>query len=803
MTTPDSRPTFEPRPPLLWAGLVFVLAALSLCWPLFTGQYLGGDDQVIAGYAFREFGANYFKAHGSIPQWNPYIFGGMPFIAAMHGDIFYPTAWLRWLVPTDFGMSLGFFLHLIIAGVAMYCLLRALKLSWTAAVVGGLGYELSGILVSMMRNGHDGKLFVSALAPFAFLALLRGIRHGKVSAFGWYALIIGLCMLSPHYQMTYYLLVASGLFTLWLTFWDKERERPKAPIADMGLAAVGVALGVGIGMIQGLPFLKYIPFSPRAPGSASSGWDYATQFAMPVEEVMTTVLPQFNGMLDNYWGGNMFKSHTEYVGVLVVILAILGLGAAKKRGLLLGFGMIAALFLLVAFGGHTPFYRLWFEVMPMMQKVRAAGMAFFLVALPICVWAGLGAERLLQGEVSSKRLNIVLGSFAFLAVLGLAGLLQGVTEGIANTIATGLDPRMVARITERVTNNAGDLRAGSLRMLLVVLVGGGVLVAVQRRALHGGLAAGAMLVALWGDNWSLLRRFPEWLPPASVTYADDQLMTEMRKSAHPYRSYDPSGDAGRAAQLYQGSWLMADTIPTLFGYHGNESRFFDELFGGKNDWPNQFAPTLLDLYAVKFIVANQDVVKAFPGYRQTLGPVSFSSTTGRAALAGYLFERDSAAQWVRIVPGAVKVPDAQIIPTVVDPRFPVSRVVLYDDTTTVPGVQTGQAIPEPSPVTASLASWEPGAMKVVLSGSDPKTTYLLVAENWYPGWTAAVDGTPAPTLRANHAMLSVAVPPGAKEVTLRYETPGYGTGKLITLGSLAGALLLLAAGRFRPRTANA
>ena len=75
---------------------------------------------------------------------------------------------------------------------------------------------------------------------------------------------------------------------------------------------------------------------------------------------------------------------------------------------------------------------------------------------------------------------------------------------------------------------------------------------------------------------------------------------------------------------------------------------------------------------------------------------------GRAALAGYLFERDSTAQWVRIVPGAVKVPDAQIIPTVVDPRFPVSRVVLYDDTTTVPGVQTGQAIPEPSPVTAAI-----------------------------------------------------------------------------------------------------
>lgn len=798
--TPESHPEFEPRPPLLWASVVFLLTALSLCWPIFAGQFLGGDDQVIAGYAFREFGANYFKAHGSVPQWNPYIFGGMPFIAAMHGDIFYPTAWLRWLVPTDIGMSLGFFLHLIIAGVAMYCLLRALKLSWTAALVGGLGYELSGILVSMMRNGHDGKLFVSALAPFAFLALLRGIRHGKVSAFGWYALVIGLCMLSPHYQMTYYLLVASGLFTLWLTFWDAERVRPKRPIADLGLAAVAVACGVGIGMIQGLPFLKYIPYSPRVEGGISSGWDYATQYAMPVEEVMTTILPQFNGMLDHYWGGNLFKTHTEYLGALVIILAILGLGVARKRGLLLGFGIIAGLFALVAFGGHTPFYRLWFEVMPMMQKVRAAGMAFFLVALPICVWAALGAEQLLKGEVSAKRLNILLAVVGVFALLGVTGALQGVTEALANAIATGLDPRMVARITQRVSENAGELRAGSLRLLLVVLVGGGVLITVQRRVVKGALAAAALGFVVWGDNWSLLRRFPEWLPPARITYADDELVSAMRKSAHPFRSYDPSGEAGSPAAVYQGSWLMADTIPTLFGYHGNESRFFDELFGGKNIWSNQFSPTLLDLYAVKYIVANQDVSKVITGYRQTLGPVSFSSMTGRAAPAGYLLERDSTPTWVRIVPGAMRAPDAQIIPTVSDPRFPASRVVLFDDSTTAPGVSTGQTIPEPSAVTASLASWEPGAMKVVLSGSDPKTTYLLIAENWYPGWSATVDGTPAPTMRANHAMLSVAVPPGAKEIALRYQTPGYGTGKVITLAALAGALLLIVVGRFRPRT---
>lgn len=802
MTTSKPSAGFEPKPPYLWATVVFVLAALSLCWPMLSGQYLGGDDQVIAGYAFREFGASYFKANGSIPQWNPYIFGGMPFIAAMHGDIFYPTAWLRWIVDTDVGMTLGFFLHLIIAGLAMYGLLRALKLSWTAAVVGGLGYELSGILVSMMRNGHDGKLFVSALAPLAFLMLLRAIRHGKRGSFGLFAIVIGLCMLSPHYQMTYYLLVASGLFTLWLTFWDPERERPRAPVPDMGLAALSVALGVGIGMIQGLPFLKYVPFSPRADGGASSGWDYATQFAMPVEELMTTILPQFNGMMDGYWGSNFFKSHTEYVGAIVIVLAILGLGAAKRRGLLLGFGMIATLFLLIAFGGHTPFYRLWYEVMPMMQKVRASGMAFFLVAVPVCVWAGLGTERLVSGDISGKRLGTVLGIIGGIALLGVVGGLQGIASAIASGISTGMQPERAAHITQTVLTNADALRAGSLRLLMVVLVGGGLMFAVQRKMIGGAVAAAALLLAVWGDNWSILRLFPEWLPPASVTYADDELIATMRANTLPYRSYDPSGSAGGAASLYQGSWLMASHVPTLFGYHGNESRYFDELFGVKNEWVNQFAPSLLDLYAVKYIVANQEVDQYFTQYKKILGPASFPSFTGRRAASGYLYEATTNPPWVRIIPGGIKVPESQIISTVVDPRFPVNQVVLYPDTETVAGAASGQTMPEPTSVTASLTKWAPGEMTVAIEGSEPRTTILVVAENWYPGWSATVDGTPTPTHRANYALLSVVVPAGAKEVTLRYETPGYATGRLITLASLVGALLLVGAGTLRPRAVD-
>src|SRR5215216_2529919 len=122
--------------------------------------------------------------------------------------------------------------------------------------------------------------------------------------------------------------------------------------------------------------------------------------------------------MEGYWGRNFFKLHTEYLGATVVALAALGMGDRSRRRLLQALGAIGILFLLVSFGGHTPFYYLWYEVMPMMKKVRAPGMAFFLVALPVAALAGLGTERLLSGEVTRRALVLPLAVLVGLALLG-------------------------------------------------------------------------------------------------------------------------------------------------------------------------------------------------------------------------------------------------------------------------------------------------------------------------------------------------------------------------------------------------
>ncbi|NJN00591.1 MAG: hypothetical protein HC793_02960 [Aquincola sp.] len=87
----------------------------------------------------------------------------------------------------------------------------------------------------------------------------------------------------------------------------------------LGFALGAVLLGFAISAVQYLPVMEYTPFSPRA-----GGRDYAfgTSFSFPIVELFNTLIPEFTGILDKYWGPNRIHHHSEYVGAAAWLLVL-------------------------------------------------------------------------------------------------------------------------------------------------------------------------------------------------------------------------------------------------------------------------------------------------------------------------------------------------------------------------------------------------------------------------------------------------------------------------------------------------
>jgi hypothetical protein len=283
------------------------------------------------------------------------------------------------------------------------------------------------------------------------------------------------------------------------------------------------------------------------------------------------------------------------------------------------------------------------------------------------------------------------------------------------------------------------------------------------------LAVLVLATVVWADLWLVARPFFAFSPPAAVSFGTDRIVEQVRQTPAPYRVLD--------AGLYPYSWLMAAGVPNLLGHHGNEFRYFDDLLGGQGAWSNLNRSTL-DLYAVRFILHRQP--GPIPRFHRVLGPVETN-----AFGTGYLFEADSTPPYARVVAGAVKIPEEQLVPTAADPRFPPDRLAIYPDTITLDPEPIYDSLPAQSPLTAEVTDWRPGRMRIAIHGRAVRPQYLVVAENWYSDWHATVDSTPTAALRAQNALLSVVLPVGAREVILAFDSRAYRIGRWISGLSLS------------------
>jgi len=76
--------------------------------------------------------------------------------------------------------------------------------------------------------------------------------------------------------------------------------------------------------------------------------------------------------------------------------------------------------------------------------------------------------------------------------------------------------------------------------------------------------------------------------------------------------------------------------------------------------------------------------------------------------------------------------------------------------------------------------------RIVLEATTPQDGYLLVSENFYPGWRATVNGQPTEILRANLTLRAIPIRAGQQRVEMWYDPLSF------KLGAAISALTLLA-----------
>jgi hypothetical protein len=596
------------------------------------------------------------------------------------------------------------------------------------------------------------------------------------------ALVTGLAILTPHNQMVYYLALLCIPFTIWIALRGSE-ERLATPVATRRILIAGAAaaLGVGIAALQFFPFYAYLDYGARG---VARGYEYATSYSMPPEEMLNFYLPQFSGILDAYWGRNFFKLHSEYVGVVVLLVAGLAFGAAGRRKHLWFWGITGLVATVVALGGHTPFYRIWY-LLPMMKVVRAPAMIFFIAQLAIAVFAAIGIERLLSQGVKRAYLLGWIGFGVLILILAGGGVLTSIAQALAAPERYGF-----------VRENTPAMIGGAVRSFLFLALAVGAIWAGATGRISRVVVV-AVLVALAAvDLWTIERRYFRFSPPASVLYASDPTIEYLQRLEQPGRVMVlPVVEGGAADPVMNGDALVIHRVRAVTGHQGTEFQRWVELAGAKSPAPppNVFKREFRRLTNTRFWLTNAELPPEhpqLPGMRLTrrVGPVR-----NAAGNEVWLYELDEANPVAWVTPLFTEAPAEAIRATVMNPSFDVGRAALFDSSDAVQG-QSVSTAPPSLDLAARVRYVSTREIRVELSGPAPEGSALVVSENWYPGWTAVVDGQPATVARADYTFIVVPLPAGALRIDLSFTDPVYTRARLITLIALVLTAGLIAGG---------
>ena len=724
---------------------------------------------------------------GRLPIWNPYTYGGHPFLADVQAAVFYPisTLLLALTLPwRDAGARLYFLqleavLQVVLAGIFTFVLARQLTGSFWAGLLGGICFAFSGYLTGY-PPAQLAVLRTAIWLPLLLWLLLRVVAEPW--RWRWWmatGVTIAVAFLAGHAQTFLFLAYAAAAWAglLYVLRWSSLAARERGILAAAFLA--GGLLAVGLSAAQLLPSAEFAGVSVRA------SVDYAfVAGGFPLQDTWQLLLP---AVLTQY--------APLYIGVIGLGFAWLGIWFVLGRGTKATrdavwlpspragaafFLTVAVLALLLSYGGNGFLYPLFYRFAPGWNLFRGQERAAFLVALGLSALAGYGA---LASQVMPQRSRswwatayaaIVIGAVYLFGLLWQLGGRTAIGQGQFLVIAA-LTVTLVSVFTVLLRTPGWSRR----RWLWLV-----------------GLAAANLFVVNMGTNVG------DFSPARKTVLA-------------------PEVQAVQAAVTATGT--AANGLP---GRVYNEFRSYEDYgmrIGVEDVWGS--SPLRLGRYAALFEDFPLDRMWRLLGVEHVLtwrkelfGPSELLGEFPQATDTTYLHRLPDPHPRAWLVGSVRQADDQEALALLADHQFNLDTTAVLAPTKPAGNVQRDSA-PSPAVANIPIHLQAAGPANLHVEVEDSAAGLLMIAENWMPGWRVqnvactggCSDGTPLglrafEPQRANLTLIGIPVPAGSYTFDLVYQPDSIRVGLWISGVTLLILVVLVAwrwLARKKPRKALA